>query len=206
MSMREVTLSLDKDLLQKAEEILDGVGGLQIGVSIFLSKVVKENSFMFLFNENKDVKHLNEDKKNEESMTNKVDIFDANCFSQKTKKAITKEMRDYVWTVFKQMHARGGVINQRATAKIISNKTGMNEGSAYIYTGILMNFFNGEASKWNMKFSDLKQYVKYIEDEYSDTEFENTLLSLEKSLPYWREHFPNNFSNNVESLIKYYRN
>lgn len=126
-------------------------------------------------------------------------------FISKTKKSITNEMRDCVWSLFKQAREKDGSLNRNAVAKDIADKSGMSRGSAFIYIGILINLLDGVANKRNLKIEDLSQYVKYIKEECSEKEFENTLKSLELSIPYWKGSLIGNFAYEVERLIKQYR-
>ncbi len=206
MATKQIVLNLDEELVEKSERILDGIGGLQIGVSIFLSRLIKENSFMFLFNENKVTYHFAETQRGDTGMITEKNKFDDGIYvTKRTKKPITKEMRDYVWKFFKQVRVSEGVINRNDVAKDIADKSGMNQGSAFIYIGILINLLDGNINTRNMKFEDLEQYVKYIKNECTERDFEKTLMSLEKSIPYWKEHFVSDFSYNVERLVKQYR-
>ena len=211
MGTKQVVLSLDEDLVAGAEKILDGIGGMQIGVSIFLSRLVKEGSFMFLLNENKATEPINNERKAETVVEQKTDDdafyeeLEEFSMRSRTKKSITKEMRDYVWFAFKQSNAKSDKINRNAIARAIADKTGMNQGSAFIYIGILINLFDGTINKRNMKFEDLEHYVKCIKLECSEKIFENTLTSLENSIPFWKDYFAGDFAYEVERLVKIYR-
>lgn len=206
MNTKQVVFNLDEELIEKSEKILDGIGGLQVAITIFLNRLIKENSLMFLLPENKAVNRFEESRKENDVIIAENKEFDDNAYSPKrTKKPITQEMRNYVWMIFKQVRAKGGVINRNAIAKAISDKSGMSQGSAFIYIGILINLLNGNINKRNLKFEDLEQYVKNIKNECSARDFENTLKSLESSIPFWKEYFAGEFAYNVERLVKRYK-
>ena len=166
---------------------------------------------MFLFGESKPSEPTNNETKAEKEPESELDEaafyeeLEEFSMRSRTKKAITKEMRDYVWFAFKQSTAKGGKINRNAVAKAIAEKTGMNQGSAFIYIGILINLFDGSINKRNMKFEDLEYYIKRIESECNVKVLENALTSLENSIPFWKEYFAGDFAYEVEWFVKRYR-
>lgn len=102
---------------------------------------------------------------------------------KQTGKPITEEMAEAVWDAFLRMRRFGYSANSLASE--VSDATGMNPGSAFIYLTILDNLVKGKPNTRNMKMADLETYLRKIKAGLPDSEYQNALLSLELSLDYW---------------------
>ena len=199
MVIKKIELSLDEQLVDKAEAILDDIGlDLQLAVGICVKRIAKEGNVNFLLKtsniEAVDSRHVEGEKEM------KVDCNTA----FRNNNEITEDMRDYVWEVFIS-NKYSTCYEYQELARQVSSETGMNQGSAYIYFVILSSFMEGKSNTRTMKFADLVYYVKKILQECPKNEFVSTLKSLETSVPYWRERIPGKFGDKVQNLVNQYK-
>lgn len=211
METKQIVLNIDKQLFETAEMILEDIGiDFQSSINIFLKRLVKEQGIAFLLqdtksntskllqsNVNKDYGPVND--VGENYMTKNLKTY-----YRKNNSVITEEMRDYIWTIFKENKYVTYTV-YKELAKNVYQSTEMNEGSAYIYFIILSCFMEGKFNTRTMKFSDLEYYIKKILQECAKIEFKNTLISLESSIPYWEEHLNGNFAIKVQQLVNKYK-
>lgn len=215
MEMRQITVSFEKQLVDTAERILDDIGlGFQSGISVFLKRVVKEGGIAFLLQNaptpavvRTQVQEVDSYEDEEAPIMNKSMAYrEDGCvsFSRRSNSEITEEMRDHIWTVFTQ-NKNLSYSDYQELAREVSKKTGMNQGSAYIYFIILSCFIEGKFNTRTMKFADLVYYVERILQEYTREEFASTIKSLESSVPYWAEKIPGRFSEKAQGLVDKYK-
>ena len=197
MSTKKIEISLDEQLLDKAGIILDDIGlDLQSAIGVFLRRVVKESNINFLLQTR--MSAVIETKSKEENMLKENNAL------YRSNGEITEEMRDYVWKVFvSKKHLT--CTEYQELSREVSAETGMNQGSAYIYFVILSSLIEGKSNTRTMKFADLVFYIKKILKECPKNEFEATLISLELSVPYWRERIPGKFGDKVQNLVNQYK-
>jgi addiction module RelB/DinJ family antitoxin len=190
-------IEVTNDLVKKAEQVLLSLGmDVTMAVNIFLRRIVSENGFPLSMA----VPVINRDFSSRISDSN-IDAYE-NISTTKTNKTITMDMVEEVWTAFKVYLNEGGNFND--ISAVISERTGMNSGSAFIYLNILNTLVSGEMNTRNMKIKDLEYYLKLIQSELDKTSFDNAIVSLIKSIPYWEIHIPGQFSENVRILVEKY--
>jgi hypothetical protein len=78
-------------------------------------------------------------------------------------------------------------------------KTGMNQGSAFIYLTVLANLVKGEPNTRVLKYRDLEYLMGKIRAELGENEYQKALQSLRASIPYWREKISSVFADKVEA-------
>ena len=124
---------------------------------------------------------------------------------KKTKNEITAQMRDYIWDMFKSQYNAHQKIDCFYFSKLASTKTGITQGSAYIYFLILDNLVTGTPNTRTMKFDDLVIYLRYIKEQLPKICIDNSVKSLSESIPYWKEHIPGYFAQKVSKLVVQYK-
>lgn len=190
--MAKLMFELDDELLEEVNNILDSVGlDLDIAFSIFARKIVKEKGLPFNVRQKHD-ENTNESTYNDNS-------FSPQLGSRRTNNAITIEMIEEVWSAF--IKVKDGYFDVREMADYISEKSGMNYGSATIYLNILMNLSNGEINKRSMKPSDFEFFIDKIKKNLGETAYQKALHSIEVSIPYWNRNIPT-FANSMIDLLK----
>lgn len=216
MDTKQFTINIEKQTATAAEKILDDLGlDIQMGVSMFLKRIIKEGGINFLLQKNRStiIEQNNVTAGNnviKNSFTNEPVNEGTAMYIQKdnvisrNNNEITEEMRDYVWDRFIE-NKNLSYSDYQILAGEVNLKTGMNQGSAYIYFVILSCFMQGKYNTRTMKFADLKYYVKRIMQECPKYEFESTLESLEQSIPYWSERLKGNFAVKVQNLVNQYK-
>lgn len=205
MQTKQITFNFDVQTYESAELILSDMGlDIQTAVNIMLKRITKEGSIAFMLQNASitappEVKQPETQLEYEDTLTNSPRYYRTRIAGK-----ITNEMRDYIWTVFSQNKNLSYTAYQEL-AREITKTTGMNYGSAYIYFVILSCFMQGKFNTRTMKISDLEFYIKKILHECSKIEFENTLKSLEESIPYWEEHIQGYFAQKVKNLVSQYK-
>ncbi|MCL2555559.1 MAG: hypothetical protein FWE03_00880 [Firmicutes bacterium] len=209
MNNKELSLTLDAHLLDEAENILDDFGlDANIAIKMFLKKLIKERNISFLTSSTL-ASHSNIAPPSpaplQTAATDNAHSWD-NDFqpTRRSNSAINSDMRNFLWTVFKQHKINRDNDNQQL-AKMVSSRTGMNQGSAFIYLNMIDNWVNGKSNTRTMKFEDLVFYVQAIKNELNQSAFEATLSSLSDSIEYWDERIPGRFAEKVAQLVKKYR-
>ena len=190
--MATIEIQIEDEILNEAEKALHGIGmDIQIAVNVFLRRVAIEKGLPMSMNL--------------PSFSNK---FSENTFDEKeyceegfqlktrSNNAITKKMAVEVWEAFIRYHKGLGEINRLSDE--ISESSGMNRGSAFIYMNILANLVKGEANTRTMKMKDLEFFMDKIRDELGNEKHQQALKSLKLSVPYWKEKLAGNFGDKIE--------
>ena len=191
--MAKLMFELNDELLKEVNDILDSVGlDLDIAFSIFARKIIKEKGLPF------NVRQKHDDSSNES--TNNDNSFSPQLGSRRrSNNAITIEMIEEVWSAF--IKIKDGYFDVKEMADYISEKSGMNYGSATIYLNILINLFNGEINKRSMKPSDFEFFIDKFKKNLGETAYQKALHSIEISIPYWNKNIPT-FANSMTDLLK----
>ena len=190
--MTIIEIETDENTLIKAEEILKSIGlDVQTAINIFLRRVTIEKGLPM---------QMTAPAPNySEPATPKNFEVGRETFQTRRNNTITKEMVDGVWNAFLKYRKGLGEINQLKDD--VAESTGMNSGSAFIYLNILANLIKGEQNTRNLKLHDLEYLMEKIKTELRPDEYKNAVLSLKKSIPYWREKLPGLFAEHVEKNL-----
>lgn len=201
MNTKQITFELDSQIFDNAKLVLDDIGlDVKSAINMCLKRIDKDGGINFIM-QNRAASGSSQDGGylGQAAWQQAIDEK-----PQKRSSSISDEMRDYVWAVFKaNKYISYGEC--QSLALTVSKATGMNSGSAYIYFGMLTGFIQGKPNKRTMKFSHIQFYVNKIMQECTKQEFENTIKSLQDSLPYWWEHNFSGFADKVEKLIEKYK-
>lgn len=191
--MARLMFELDDELFEEVNDILDSVGlDLDIAFRIFVRKIVKEKGLPF------SVKQKHDDSTSE--LKNDDNSFSRQIGTRRrSNNAITVEMIEEVWSAF--IKIKDGYFDVKEMADHISEKTGMNYGSATIYLNILINLFNGEINKRSMKPSDFEFFIDKFKNNLGETAYQKALHSIEVSIPYWNKNIPT-FANSMMNFLK----
>jgi|GEM_PF-583192 addiction module RelB/DinJ family antitoxin len=191
--MAKLMFELDDELLDEVNDILDSVGlDLEIAFSIFVRKIVKEKGLPF------NVRQKHDDSSGES--TNNENSFSPQLGSRRrSNNAITIEMIEEVWSAF--IKIKDGYFDVKEMADYISEKSGMNYGSATIYLNILINLLNGEINKRSMKPSDFEFFIDKFKKNLGESAYQKALHSIEVSIPYWNRNIPT-FANSMTDLLR----
>jgi len=210
MNNKELSLTLDAHLLDEAENILDDFGlDTNIAIKMFLKKLVKEQNISFLTSSTTTTSRSSAAPPAPAPLQT-VETDNANSWdndfqpTRRSNSTINSDMRNFLWLVFKQHKFNHNTDNQQL-AKMVSSRTGMNQGSAFIYLNMIDNWVNGKSNTRTMKFEDLVFYVQAIKNELGEKPFDATLSSLSDSIEYWDERIPGRFAEKVAQLVKKYR-
>jgi antitoxin component of RelBE/YafQ-DinJ toxin-antitoxin module len=191
--MARLIFELDDDLFEEVNEILDSVGlDLDIAFSIFARKIVKEKGLPF------NVRQKHDDSTSESANSDNW-VSPQLGLRRRSNNAITVEMIEEVWSAF--IKIKDGYFDVKEMADHISEKTGMNYGSATIYLNILINLFNGEINKRSMKPSDFEFFIDKFKNNLGETAYQKALHSIEVSIPYWNKNIPT-FANSMTNFLK----
>lgn len=191
--MTRLVFELDDELFEEVNEILDSVGlNLDIAFSIFARKIVKEKGLPF------NVRQKQDDNTSESANSDNL-VFSQLGLRRRSNNAITVEMIEEVWSAF--IKIKDGYFDVKEMADHISEKTGMNYGSATIYLNILINLFNGEINKRSMKPSDFDFFIDKFKNNLGETAYKKALHSIEVSIPYWNKNIPT-FANSMTNFLK----
>lgn len=182
--MITLNINLEKEIVEKADEILDSLGlTMNIALEIFIKNIIVTKSFPI------ELKQKN---------VNQPSVI-------KTKRDIVKineEMIQVVWNKFKILHS--GQSNVIELSDEIEAEVGMNKGSAFIYLTILMNMTQGKLNSRNMKVKDFKFFLNKIKEQLGNEIFLKSIQSLKGSLHYWEEkNF--HFADSIKDLIESYQ-
>ena len=112
---------------------------------------------------------------------------------------ITRAMAEHLWNAF---HAN--LSTRRAAISVaadVGRKTGMNQGSAFMYLTILGNMVEGKPCTRSMKIADLAYYLGRIYDDLGEPAYSNARKSLRESLAYWEEYIPGKFADKVREIL-----
>ena len=199
-----LNLQIDDEVMTIAESILDDIGiDSQTFVKMCFKKLNKEQSISFLTSTG--TATIKQDKV--EQITPTTPNIDSAAFNDpiRTKNVITAEMRDYIWNIFKTQYNAHQKIDCTYLSKLAHNKTGITQGSAYIYFLILDNLMAGVPNTRTMKFDDLVVYLRYISEQLPKVCLDNAVKSLSESIPYWKKTLQGHFYKKVSDLISQYR-
>jgi antitoxin component of RelBE/YafQ-DinJ toxin-antitoxin module len=200
-----INLQFDEDFIALAERVLDDIGlDCQTFIKMCFKKLNKERNISFLMSASMPiiVHDISEqDTQIQPNMENEI----MNYHVKKTKNEITAQMRDYIWDIFKSQYNAHQKIDCSYFSKLANAKTGITQGSAYIYFLILNNLVAGVPNTRTMKFDDLVVYLRYINEQLPKICIENSVKSLSESVPYWEKHIPGYFAQKVSKLVAQYK-
>jgi len=131
--------------------------------------------------------------------TDEVFDYESKQFARSNNR-ITPAMVEEVWRAFLRHIEGSGEINRLSTE--VSEKTGMNRGSAFIYLTVLANLVNGNPNTRVLKYKDLEYLMDRIKTELGESKYQKAIQSLKMSVPYWREKIPGSFADKVEAYCK----
>lgn len=185
--MSKLLFEVDDSLLEEVEVILDSVGvDIDIAFSIFMKKIVKEKGLPFTLKQTKQSNSFEVNQENDEHS------------KRRKNNSITTEMIEEVWRAFLEYRKGFGEVGELADK--VSEKTGMNRGSAMIYINVLIKLAEGEINKRSMKPSDFEFFLMKFKNTLSKEEFKNAVRSVEVSIPYWNNNIPT-FADSMKDLI-----
>ena len=197
--VKSLNLLLDVEITTKAQDILEyACLDLQTFFTMCMKKLIKEQGISFLSNStfNESREQAAEFKASE----TKPELFKRPFMNEKNK--ITPVMRDCVWDIFKEQFDVNKKINYPYSEQVANLKSGINQGSAHIYFLFLNNLIAGVHNTRIIKFDDLICYLNYIKTQLPEYCFRNAIISLTKSIPYWKQHTTlYSFAEKVEMLI-----
>ena len=206
MSTRTLTIELESNMVDNAEQVLSEIGlDISTYIRIALLKLVKEQRVPFNLSANQPIY---ETQQAQSKLAQVVNPFDDEPVEMDYKKSeprqmikITSDMCQSIWKEFKARNA-SRTLNLLESAQRISDQTGMSRGSAFIYFTILNNLVNGTQNTRSLKMEDLEFFVGKIRSELPEQMFKAAIISLEASIPYWEEKVPGTFSQRVERLVE----
>lgn len=190
--MTIIEIVVEENTLKEAEDALNTIGmDVQIAVNIFLRRVAIEKGLPMSMS----VPVSSQREKNIVQVQQEISpILGVNSNSP-----ITTKMADEVWFAFLKYH-KG--LDEISRLKIeVSEKSGMNSGSAFIYLNILSNLVKGTPNTRNLKRKDLELYMDRIKSELGMDEYQNAINSLRLSLPYWKTKLAGSFADYIENNL-----
>lgn len=198
--MVTIEIDVDESILKEAEKALHSIGmDVQIAVNVFLRRVTIEKGFPMSMTASAS------NQKEFVSEENQALLTKEHMYPTRNNNTITRDMVDEVWQAFVKYHKGLGEISRLSDE--VSENSGMNRGSAFIYLTILSNLIKGESNTRTLKMQDLEYLMGKIESELGTNEYRNAIQSLKQSIPYWREKIPGLFADKVEALYReHYKN
>lgn len=193
--MATLEIQIDDKILKEAENALHSIGmDVQIAVNVFLRRVAIEKGLPMSMtapasNQNEVIN----------PSENSIPLSEGHLTPTRNNNSITRNMVEEVWQAFMKYHKGLGEISNLSDE--VSEKSGMNRGSAFIYLTILSNLVKGEYNTRNLKIKDLEYLMMKIKTELGDNQYQNAIQSLKQSIPYWREKIPGTFADNVEAYV-----
>lgn len=182
------TINVDDEIYNDANNVLLSLGmDVDMAVNIYLRRIIMEKGLPMSMTASNDSR---------DNVSNKV----SNTLSRESNKKITIEMVDSIWEYFKKYLNGSGEISYLSDK--ISENTGMNRGSAFIYMNVLANLVKGETNKRVIKMQDLEHLMNKIQEELGDDSYCKAIYSLKKSVPYWEDKVAGNYSKKVELYLK----
>lgn len=191
--MAKIEFQVDDRILTEAEMVLNSLGmDVEMAVSIYLKRIVLEQGLPMTMTGH----GL---KQPETEMEDDFDDIseDKSIVAIRSNKKITTAMVDEVWHAFLNYTGESGEINPLSTE--VSIKTGMNQGSAFIYLTVLANLVNGDSNTRVLKYKDLEYLMGKIKSELGEISYQKAIKSLRLSIPYWREKIPGTYADKVEA-------
>lgn len=194
--MAKIEIKIDDEILSEAELILHSLGmDIEMAINIYLRRIALEKGLPMTMTGHSSMRPEQEISENFE------DSFEYESkVSTRSNSKITPAMVDEVWHAFLRYVRESGEI--RPLSKEVSSKTGMNEGSAFIYLIVLENLVNGNPNTRVLKYKDLEYLMGKIKSELGESIYQKALRSLISSVPYWREKIPGAFADKVEAYCK----
>jgi len=206
MSIKVLTIELESNMVDNAELVLNEIGlDISTYIRIALLKLVKEQRVPFNLSASQPV---NESMPALPKVIPVVNPTDDEPVEVEYKKSeprqmgkITSDMCQSIWQEFKT-HFTSRDMSLLESAQRISNQTGMNKGSAFIYFIILSNLVNGAQNTRSLKMEDLEFFIGKIKEELPAQMFKAAIASLEASIPYWNDKVPGSFAERVTKLVE----
>ena len=202
---KSINLQFDDEFIIKAENILEDIGlDCSTFIKMCFKKLNKEQSISFLTTVSSTVVKQDFGESvfcTQQSIDEEVIGYPV----KKIKNVITAQMRDYIWDIFKSHYNANKKIDCSYCAKLANVKTGITQGSAYIYFLILDNLITGVPNTRTMKFDDLVIYLSYIKEQLPKNCINNAIKSLSESITYWEEHIQGYFAQKVSNLVLQYK-
>ena len=149
-----------------------------------MNKIVKEKGLPFSLKQTTEIKQT-------------AGIIETKT-SKRTNNVITTEMIQEVWNSFKKY--KNGYDDIKDLSYQVSEKSGMNQGSAMIYLNILIKLSDGVINKRSMKPTDFEFFLNKFKKEYGKAQFDKAIKSVEISIPYWKSNIPT-FAESMEVLL-----
>lgn len=188
--MATIKIEVDDNILEEAEETLNAIGmDVQIAVNVFLRRVAIEKGLPMSMTAAAPIQD------NYSSILEEELSRSEKMYSTRTNKAITKEMVDELWKAFIKYRKGLGEINRLSHE--VSENTGMNQGSAFIYLNILANLAKGEPNTRTLKMKDLVYLMGKIKSDLGENVYLEAIKSLRLSVPYWQVKLNGNFADKV---------
>ncbi|WP_273127627.1 hypothetical protein [Bacillus weihaiensis] len=194
--MAKIEIQIDDEILTEAKKVLHSLGmDFEMAVSVYLRRIALEKGLPMTMTRVVS-------KRIEKDITGDFEEnFDDNTrVSTRTNSRITTAMVDEVWQVFLRYCRGSGEIKQLSLE--VSTRTGMNQGSAFIYLTVLANLVNGDPNTRVLKYMDLEYLMGKIQDELGESIYQKALKSLMASVSYWREKIPGAFADKVEAYCR----
>lgn len=205
MATRNFTIDLDDSILGNAEAVLNEMGlDLLTYIRMALMKLIREKRIPFDLSVSQTTSEDHPRPHIPSPIVNLVDteshetVFSRREQNQKNK--ITREMCHSLWNEFKRRYSSDDR-NLQEAAQLISNQTGMNRGSAFIYFTILFNLADGVQNTRTLKYEDLEFFMDKFKTEFPKNILKATISSLEASIPYWDKNVPGSFADKVRRLV-----
>ena len=188
LCMISVNVMIDQNQLDEANKILESIGlSMDIAMGIFIKRIIKEKGLPLVL------------KQSESEAKKDVVYITSDSSERRTSKAITASMVEEVWNAYKIYQQ--GRIEIVELSDEVSEKTGMNKGSAFIYLNIIAKMIKGEKNTRSMKPKDFEFFLGKIRKELGEHAFENSLKSIGLSIPYWRNNLPT-FADSMQEVLK----
>jgi len=192
--MARLEFEVNDLLLSEVESILDSVGlDIDVAFNTFMKKIVRERGLPF------SLKLEDDNKRHISSMNFQNKKVSSESLNKHKKRTITKEMLEETWKAY--LNYSKGLGNYKDLSKKISENTGMNQGSAFIYLNILNKLAKGELNKRAMKPVDFEFFLNKFKHEFGNDLYQEALQSINISIPYWNSNIPT-FADSMKELLK----
>lgn len=178
---------VDQKEFEEASRILESIGlSMDMAVGIFIKRIIKEKGLPLVL------------KQTESDAKMDLSFSEENIIVRKSSKAITMVMAEEVWSAFRKYQK--GYDEILVLSDEISEKTGMNKGSAFIYLNIIAKMVKGEKNTRSMKPKDFEYFLNRIQSELGENAFQNAVKSIRLSIPYWRNNLPT-FADSMQEVL-----
>ncbi len=206
MAARNFSMDLENSILDNAEAVLGEIGlDLPTYIRMALLKLIKEKRIPFDLSASQTAPEAQPRPPIFSPIPNPVDAESHKmAFNQRAPRQtnkITSDMCISIWNEFKRRYSSGDR-NLQEASQLISNQTGMNRGSAFIYFTILNSLVDGMKITRTLKYEDLEFFVEKIKTEFPENILKAAISSLEASIPYWNEKVPGSFADKVRRLVE----